>query len=84
MSDELHTGTIVSVGYERRTSEELVSLLVSNRVDVLVDVRLTPLSRKRGLSKTALREALESAGIEYLHERERATSMHCLSRRCVN
>lgn len=62
--------TIVSIGYERRTLEELVCLLQENDVEVLVDVRLTPVSRKPGLSKSALAEALESAGIEYRHERQ--------------
>lgn len=62
--------TFVSIGYERRTLEELISLLQENDVEVLVDVRLTPLSRKPGLSKSALAEALQRAGIEYRHERE--------------
>lgn len=62
--------TIVSIGYERRTLDELVSLLRHYDVEVLVDVRLTPISRKRGFSKTALAEALEEVGIDYRHERE--------------
>ena len=36
----------------------------------LVDVRLTPISRKRGFSKTALRDALAEVGITYDHRRE--------------
>lgn len=66
---EANEPALVSVGYERRTADELVDLLVENAVDVLVDVRLNPISRKRGLSKTALTQALASAGIEYRHER---------------
>jgi len=62
------TNTIVSVGYEGRTAEELVRTLEQSKVDVLVDVRLTPISRKRGLSKKALSAALAEAGIEYRHE----------------
>jgi uncharacterized protein (DUF488 family) len=38
-------------------------------VRVLVDVRLTPLSRKPGLSKTRLAIALGSVGIRYVHHR---------------
>ncbi|WP_419925904.1 DUF488 family protein [Candidatus Poriferisocius sp.] len=60
---------IISVGYEGRSVEELVSLLTDNGVNVLVDVRLNAVSRKRGLSKTALGNALNDAGIEYRHER---------------
>ncbi len=60
---------IVSIGYEGRTSEDLVRELVDQRVTVLVDVRLTPLSRKPGLSKTALSQRLADAGIAYMHLR---------------
>ena len=70
--DAVETGrgnVIVSVGYEGRTVEELVSLLVENEVTVLVDVRLNAVSRKKGFSKTALGRALGEAGIEYRHER---------------
>lgn len=60
---------LVSVGYEGRTAEELVGRLRLERVQVLVDVRLTPLSRKPGLSKSKLAAALREAGIEYVHHR---------------
>jgi uncharacterized protein (DUF488 family) len=61
---------LISVGYQGRTVAELVDLLVSVGADVLVDVRLTPLSRKPGLSKRGLSEHLADAGIGYLHLRE--------------
>lgn len=64
------TACLVSVGYEGRDVADLIASLQENRVHVLVDVRLTPLSRKRGLSKTALSLALESAGIRYVHHRQ--------------
>ncbi len=62
MEPKLHT-----VGYEGRSPEEFVETLRGAGVTRLVDVRELPLSRKKGFSKTALREALEQAGIEYLH-----------------
>jgi uncharacterized protein (DUF488 family) len=65
----MRTG-IVSIGYEGRSVEELLDILEANLVEVLVDVRLNPISRKRGLSKTALREALDKRGIGYVHERD--------------
>jgi uncharacterized protein (DUF488 family) len=58
----------IGVGYEGRDVEELVAVLRLRGVDVLVDVRLNPLSRKRGLSKKALAERLTREGIEYRHE----------------
>ncbi|CAM3704245.1 DUF488 domain-containing protein [Kibdelosporangium persicum] len=58
------------VGYEGRDIHEFVAELVRRGVSRLVDVRLTPISRKRGFSKTALRDALAEVGIEYDHRRE--------------
>lgn len=60
---------LVSVGYEGRDAKTLISLLEANDVQVLVDVRLNPISRKPGLSKGALSAALEAAGIRYVHYR---------------
>lgn len=60
---------LLSVGYEGRDVEELVTLLVEEQVTVLLDVRLNAISRKRGFSKTRLGEALADAGITYRHSR---------------
>lgn len=62
-------GTLVSIGYEGRTVGDLIAQLLGQDVRVLVDVRLTPLSRKPGLSKTKLSEALSAVGIGYVHHR---------------
>ena len=62
--------TIVSIGYEQRDVSELIGLLKANGIVTLVDVRLNPISRKKGFSKKALAAALADAGIEYRHERE--------------
>lgn len=62
--------TIFSVGYEKRTIGELINLLRLHRVQSLIDVRLNPISRKKGFSKSSLSLALQDAGIEYRHERE--------------
>ena len=66
----LHIPHLVSIGYEGRSVEDLVRALQLQNVQVLVDVRLTPISRKRGFSKTALSDALAAAGITYVHHRE--------------
>lgn len=66
MSDVAGPG-LVSVGYEGRTAADLLAVLLEQNVDVVADVRLTPMSRKPGLSKTKLREALAAAGVDYVH-----------------
>ena len=70
MTPKPDSPTIVSIGYERRDLSELIGLLKANGVVTLVDVRLNPISRKKGFSKKALAAALGDAGIEYRHERE--------------
>lgn len=77
---------VLSVGYERRSIEEFIELLVNHGVVKVVDVREKPASRKPGFSKRSLAEHLESAGIEYLHLRSagnpfrtlKADIDHCL------
>jgi len=61
-------GRIYSVGYEGLGLEAFVGRLGSAGVTLLVDVRLNPVSRKRGWSKRLLQTALEAAGISYRHE----------------
>lgn len=58
---------IYGFGYEGKTAEELISTLKTYEILTLVDVRLTPISRKKGLSKTKLREAIEANGLGYVH-----------------
>jgi uncharacterized protein (DUF488 family) len=59
--------SITTIGYEGRTVDELIGDLADAHVKVLVDVRLTPLSRKPGLSKKGLAARLRDAGIDYVH-----------------
>jgi uncharacterized protein (DUF488 family) len=59
--------TVLTVGYQGRGVDGLVCDLTAAGVEVVVDVRLTPLSRKPGLSKTKLADVLRRAGIDYLH-----------------
>lgn len=61
-------GVLYNVGYEGRSAEQLLDLLELMQVQVLVDVRLNPISRKQGLSKTRLAEGLAARGMEYVHE----------------
>jgi uncharacterized protein (DUF488 family) len=56
-----------TIGYEQSTIRRFLSLLRSRAVEIVVDVREIPLSRKPGFSKYNLSGSLESAGIEYRH-----------------
>lgn len=56
-------------GYQSLSQQQLVEQVPRAGVEVLADVRLNPISRKKGLSKSALAAALESAGVTYVHLR---------------
>ena len=59
-----------TIGYERAELDDFVATLDAAQVDVLVDIRDRAQSRRPGFSKSALADALNSAGIEYIHLRE--------------
>ena len=58
---------INAIGYEGATIERFLSCLKDNQIELVIDVRANPISRKRGFSKTALRANLASVGIDYVH-----------------
>lgn len=65
-----------TIGYEGRSFEEYVRLLLNNGVKILIDVRANPLSRKPGFSKGTLQSILPNAGIEYRHFPELGIAGH--------
>jgi uncharacterized protein (DUF488 family) len=60
----------MTIGYEGLTVDPFFHALHANSVQVLVDVRELPLSRKPGFSKAALAHSAANHGIEYVHLRE--------------
>lgn len=56
-----------TIGYEGISLETYLNKLIINDVKLLCDVRKNPLSMKFGFSKSQLKRACESVGIEYLH-----------------
>jgi uncharacterized protein (DUF488 family) len=50
--------TIATIGYEGSTIDDFVVALLHVSIDVLIDVRDLPLSRKKGFSKNQLAGAL--------------------------
>ena len=60
---------LATIGYERAELKYFIGTLQKAKIELLVDVRDRAQSRRKGFSKTALAEALASAGIEYVHFR---------------
>ena len=58
---------LFTIGYERRTLESYLNLLIREGATLLCDVRRNAISRKYGFSKTTLERACAGAGIRYEH-----------------
>ena len=56
-----------TIGYEGHSFENYLNRLIKNNIKILCDVRLNPLSRKYGFSKSTLSDTLKKLDIEYLH-----------------
>lgn len=58
---------LCTIGYEGRSLEGYLNILIRDGVTLLCDVRRNPLSRKYGFSKGALSKSCEGVGIRYEH-----------------
>lgn len=58
---------VFTIGYEGADVDRFLTTLKDAGVTTLADVRAVALSRKRGFSKSALRDALAHEGIGYEH-----------------
>lgn len=56
-----------TIGYEGRTLEGYLNILIRSGATILCDVRKNPLSRKYGFSKRTLANGCENVGIRYEH-----------------
>ena len=57
---------LYTIGYQGKSIQDFLRELRNAKVHTVVDVRATPVSRRPCFSKTALMEALEDEGIQYL------------------
>jgi len=58
---------ICTIGYEGRSLEGFLNVLIGAGVSLMCDVRRNPLSRKYGFSRGTLSHACEGVGIRYEH-----------------
>lgn len=56
-----------TIGYQGRTLDGFIDTLSSASVDMVVDIRSKPVSRKPGFSKGPLSRRLDGSGIQYIH-----------------
>ena len=62
--------SLCTIGYEGADLRDFLATLQQAKVDVLLDVRELPMSRRKGFSKTALKTALAEIGVQYRHEKQ--------------
>ena len=64
----IHSGqSVFTIGYQCHTLSSIIYTLKDNQVDLLIDVRQNPVSRKPGFSKKGLGRHLSFSGIDYVH-----------------
>ena len=56
-----------TIGYEGLDPKQFITHLAYHGVNVVADIRKLPVSRKKGFSKTALKETLDDKQIDYLN-----------------
>ena len=61
---------LYTIGYSGFTVDSFIAELQSHGIKVVLDIRMNPISRKRGFSKKKLEESLSEAGIQYIHSRD--------------
>ncbi|MCL1973169.1 MAG: DUF488 domain-containing protein [Endomicrobia bacterium] len=59
--------TLFDIGYEGKSLEAYLNLLIKNNIKTLVDVRKNPISMKYGFSKSFLSKRTKDLDIEYIH-----------------
>jgi len=58
---------LYTLGYEGMQLESLIQRLMDHDINVLVDVRESPQSRKPGFSQRVLSQKVQEKGVQYLH-----------------
>ncbi|OHD64576.1 MAG: hypothetical protein A2176_08800, partial [Spirochaetes bacterium RBG_13_51_14] len=58
---------LFTIGYEGKSIDEYLNLLIKNNIKILCDVRKNALSMKYGFSKNQLKDSLHKIGINYIH-----------------
>jgi uncharacterized protein (DUF488 family) len=65
--NSLGANFIYTAGYEGKTIDEFLNLLLQSGISQLIDVRYNPVSRRYGFHKSTLLSLCSSLGIDYHH-----------------
>ncbi len=67
---------LFTIGYEGISIDEYLNRLLERDIQLVIDVRKNPVSRKYGFSKRRLEECLAKVGIYYTHEPDVGVASH--------
>lgn len=62
--------TVFTIGYQGKDLSSFLNQLTDKGIELVIDVREFPASRKRGFSKSSLSDKLQELDIRYEHLRE--------------
>ena len=64
---EFTGSALLTIGYEGRSLDDYLNVLLVNGVNLLCDIRYNAVSRKYGFSRRTLENACSNVGITYIH-----------------
>ncbi len=67
MNYSKNSAGITTIGYEGKTIDKFLNELITNKIDVIVDVRKNAYSMKFGFQLNKLKNYLEKIDIDYIH-----------------
>lgn len=72
---------LCTIGYQGKHIGDVIAALIEASIDLVLDIRTRPISRKPGFSKQALTSLLEENGIAYRHLPELGMPIELLAHR---
>jgi len=65
--------TFYTIGYQEKSIDEFIGSILEHKINVVIDIRYNPNSRRKGFSKNKLANQLQSNNIIYTHLKELGT-----------
>lgn len=64
---------VYTIGYEGKEIVEFIEILKNKKIEILIDIREFPISRKKDFSKKNLKKYLVKENIQYFHFKDLGT-----------
>lgn len=64
---------IYTIGYQEKSLEDFLARIIDNKINVVIDIRYNPNSRRKGFSKNKLASHLQEKNVKYYHYKDLGT-----------